>query len=74
MNQDLLDQLNIFGCQQKNWLPPGYGKTAYEDFDAESRLVVDSFQGEADYRETCRKQDLFLDRVELLPRLALTIA
>jgi hypothetical protein len=74
LNQDLLDQLNIFGCQQKNWLPPGYGKTAYEDLDEEARSVVDSFQGEADYRETCHRNDLFLDQVESMPRLALTVA
>ena len=72
-NQDLLDQLNIFGCQQKNWLPPGYGKTAYEDFEDEARSVVDSFQGETAYRETCRRQDLFINRVESMPLLALTV-
>jgi hypothetical protein len=71
LNQDLLDQLNIFGCRQKNWLPPGYGKTAYEDFDDEARSVVDSFQGEAAYRETCRRQDLFINRMESMPLLAL---
>ena len=73
LNQDLLNQLNIFGCQQKNWLPPGYGKTSYDDLSEEARTVVDSFQGENAYRETCLRKDLFLDQVESMPLLGLSI-
>ena len=66
LDPDLLEQLNIFACRQKNWLPPDYGKTAYEALDDESRSVVDSFQGEATYREVCRRNNPFEDRLEAL--------
>ena len=66
LDPDLLEQLNIFACQQKDWLPPDYGKTAYEALDDESRSVVDSFQGEAAYREVCRRNNPFEDRLEAL--------
>lgn len=47
--RDLLDRLNIFGAQRKSWLPPSYGKQAYEDFNESARAVIDSFQGRAAY-------------------------
>ncbi len=45
-NQALVDRFNIYCCRKKNWLPPGYGKTAYKDMTAEERTVVDGFHGD----------------------------
>lgn len=59
-DKKLLDKLNIYGSQKKNWLPPNYGKVPYEEFDAESRAVVDEFQGRESYNEVFAKQDFYL--------------
>ena len=63
----LLERFNIFVCQQREWLPPGYGKTAYEDFDAESRAVIDSFQGEDAYRAFCNESPNILHSLPTFP-------
>ena len=44
-NSILLDRFNIYCCQNKNWLPPNYGKKTYSDLDQEEKAVVDSFNG-----------------------------
>lgn len=49
LRQDLLDRLNRFGGQRKNWLPPSYGRRKYVDMDPVERAAVDSFEGEANY-------------------------
>lgn len=51
-NEELLKKLNIFGCQQKGWLPPGYGKKTYQQMEPEERAVVDEFEGEDGYKQT----------------------
>ena len=62
LDEELLERLNIHGSLHKNWLPPGYGKTRYEDLPPESRDVIDSFQGQEAYRRTCERKDVdFLD-------------
>ena len=49
-NPDLLKKLNIFGSQQKKWLPPAYGKVTYEEMTLDERNIVDEFEGkEQDY-------------------------
>ena len=57
---ELVKKFNIFGGQQKNWLPPGYGATAYGDLAPEAREVIDSFEGEESYEQTLRQADYFL--------------
>ena len=42
----LVERLNIFAAQNRKWVPPCYGKTAYSDMDAEEKAVVDSFNGD----------------------------
>lgn len=59
-NESLLKKLNIFGSQQKRWLPPAYGKTRYQEMDPESQAVVDAFEGEAKYQQTLANQDYFI--------------
>jgi hypothetical protein len=68
---DLVKKFNIFGCQQKNWLPPGYGATQYAELDPEARDVVDSFEGEESYAQTLRKADYFLPSDTATPLLPL---
>lgn len=42
----LVDRLNIFAAKDKNWLPPNYGKTSYQNMNEEEKAVVDSFNGD----------------------------
>jgi len=59
-NHDLIEKLNIYAARNKKWLPPNYGKKRYEDLDAEEREVIDSFQGEEEYRHVMSRRDYFL--------------
>ncbi len=57
----LIKKLNIFAGQQKKWLPPGYGTTAYGDFEAEAQEVIKSFDGSAaEYTHTVANGKYFL--------------
>ena len=59
-NEDLLKKLNIFGSQQKKWLPPGYGKKTYDEMLSEEKVVIDEFEGKDNYADTLQKQDYFI--------------
>lgn len=48
----IIDRLNIFAGQKKNWLPPTYGKKHYADMTAEEQAVIDDFQGAEPYEKT----------------------
>ena len=62
---DLVKKMNIFAGQRKNWLPPGYGTTAYGDFEPEAREVVKSFDGGATgYTHTVANGEYFLFKPE----------
>lgn len=47
----IIDRLNIFAGQKKNWLPPTYGKKHYADMTDEEKAVIDDFQGEENYEK-----------------------
>ena len=71
-NEELLKKLNIFGAQQRRWLPPGYGKKRYEDFTPEVKAVVDEFEGEKGYKRTLTRAGyLIYDPKASLPQLEL---
>lgn len=57
---ELLKKLNIFGSQQKGWLPPAYGKKSYFDMDEEEKKVIDEFEGVESYMETMTNSDYYL--------------
>lgn len=57
---ELIERFNIYAAQNKQWLPPTYGKKAYKDMDAEERAVIDGFQGEAAYTEIMTKAAYYL--------------
>jgi len=59
-NEELLKKLNIFGCQQKGWLPPGYGKKRYQQMELEERAVVDEFEGKESYEQTVARADYYI--------------
>ncbi|MDR1744510.1 MAG: DUF4942 domain-containing protein [Planctomycetota bacterium] len=69
---DLVKKINIFAGQKKNWLPPGYGTTAYGDLEPEAWEAVKSFDGgEVGYTHTVANKEYFLFKPEsTLLRLA----
>lgn len=71
-NEELLKKLNIFGSQQKKWLPYSYGRKTYEEMDQEERNVVDSFEGgKEEYKKTLAKKDFYIyEPKNSLPLLA----
>lgn len=72
-NPDLVKKLNIFAGQQKKWLPPGYGTTAYGDFEPEAREVIKSFDGgAAGYNHTIANSKYFLMNDNTTPLLPLS--
>ena len=64
-NLDLLKKFNLFGSQKKGWLPPSYGKANYEDMDSEEKTVIDSFEGELEYRKVLKNKDYFIVEIGL---------
>ncbi len=60
IDENLLKKLNIFGSQQKKWLPPGYGKKAYDEMSTEEKAVIDEFEGKDTYEKTMRNPDYFI--------------
>lgn len=40
---ELVDRLNIYAARNRNWLPPNYGKTRYENLTDEEKTIVNDF-------------------------------
>lgn len=59
-NSDLLKKFNIFGSQYKGWLPPSYGKKAYNDMAEEEKAVVSEFEGEKEYSKVISNKEYYL--------------
>ncbi|USI66560.1 MULTISPECIES: class I SAM-dependent methyltransferase [Lactococcus] len=59
-NMDVLKRLNIFAGQKKAWLPPVYGKKAYQEMSPEEKAVIDDFEGEESYREVFSQPEHWL--------------
>ncbi len=57
---ELIDRFNIYIAKEKRWLPPSYGKKAYEDMTVEEQTVIDNFQGKAAYEKVMEKPDYYL--------------
>lgn len=57
---ELIERFNIYAAQQKNWLPPSYGKSRYSQMTPEEQAVVDSFQGEKAYAEVMARANYYL--------------
>lgn len=63
-NLELLKKLNIFGAQNKRWLPPAYGKKTYQDMSADEQAVIDEFEGKESYQKVLEKADYFIYKPE----------
>lgn len=59
-NEELLKKFNIFGSQHKGWLPPSYGKKAYEDMTTKEKAVVNEFEGEKEYNKVISNKEYYL--------------
>ena len=59
-DDELLKKFNIFGSQHKGWLPPSYGKKAYEDMTTEEKAVVNEFEGEKEYKKVMNNSRYYL--------------
>lgn len=59
-NEELLKKLNIFGSQQKGWLPYDYGNKAYSDMTKEEQEVIDAFEGVESYNKTLINASYFI--------------
>lgn len=63
-NLELLKKFNIYGCQNKKWLPPSYGKKCYEDMEQEEKNIINDFEGEESYKETFINKDYYIPKSE----------
>ena len=69
-NLELLKKFNIFGSQQKGWLPKKYGNAEYKDMTAEEQNVINEFEGEVEYKKTMANKDYYIYNPEKsLPQL-----
>lgn len=59
-NKELLKKLNIFGSQQKGWLPHEYGRKSYTEMDQEAKSVVDEFEGKEEYEKTLANAEYYI--------------
>ena len=59
-DQEIVDRLNIYAAQNRNWLPPHYGKVNYEDLQEAEKAVVDSFQGKKAYETVMDNKHFYL--------------
>ncbi len=59
-NPDLLKKFNIFGSQRKGWLPPSYGKRAYNEMTTEEKDAVNNFEGKEEYNKVMNNKQYFL--------------
>lgn len=67
---ELLKKLNIFGSQQKGWLPPSYGKKRYSEMTPEEQRVVNNFEGKSSYAETLANVSYYIyDANTAVPKL-----
>lgn len=59
-NERLLKKFNIFGSQKKGWLPMGYARRRYEEFNEEEQAVIESFEGRESYNDTLMESRYYL--------------
>lgn len=69
-DEKIIDRLNIYVGRQREWLPPSYGRTRYEDMNEESKRVVDEFQGREKYEAIMRDSSDYLIDVREVPLLS----
>ncbi|HHX67963.1 MAG TPA: DUF4942 domain-containing protein, partial [Gallicola sp.] len=63
-NLELLKKFNIYGCQNKGWLPPSYGKKTYNEMDIAEQEVVNEFEGKESYNDTFINKNYYITKTE----------
>jgi len=64
---ELVHRFNIFASQNRNALPPSYGKKTYNEMDEEEQRVVREFEGEVSYKNVMNNtQDYIVETSKLL--------
>lgn len=58
-NEELLKKFNLYGSQKKGWLPPSYGKKAYEEMLEEEQAVINDFEGKEEYQKVLNNKDFY---------------
>lgn len=59
-NDDLLQKFNLYGCQRKGWLPPAYGKRAYQEMSPKEQSAVDAYEGQESYERVMQNREYFI--------------
>ncbi|MCA1025713.1 DUF4942 domain-containing protein [Cytobacillus kochii] len=66
-DMELLKKFNLFGTQNKGWLPPSYGKAEYNNMTQEEKEVINNFEGIESYESVLKNKSYFLfDTEEIL--------
>ncbi|MCK2000780.1 DUF4942 domain-containing protein [[Brevibacterium] frigoritolerans] len=60
IDQDLLAKFNLYGSRKKGWLPPSYASKNYDDMTQEEKVVIDNYQGKADYEKVMANKAYYL--------------
>ena len=66
----ILKKFNLIGSQRRGWLPPNYGKAAYDSMTPEEQHIVDEIEGRESYEETVSDYEFYLAPRTELPALA----
>ena len=69
-SEELLHRFNIYGSQQKNWLPPSYGKKTYNEMTEEEQQVINEFEGELSYSRVMNNPQNYIVETSKLLMLA----
>ena len=64
-DENVLRRFNLAACLGKNWLPDGYGATAYAQMTTEEQAVVDQFDGKELYNKNINRP-VFPKKIDLL--------
>lgn len=65
-NLELLKKFNIYGCQNKGWLPPSYGKKTYSEMETEEKEIINGFEGKESYNDTFINKNYYITKTEEL--------
>jgi hypothetical protein len=62
LDEDIRRRFNIVACKGKSFLPQDYGKKRYEDMNEEEQKVVESFEGQANYKLKLNQIGFYQDK------------
>lgn len=63
-DDDLLTRFNIYAAQNRNWLPPCYGRKSYNEMTEEEKSVIKEFQGEKQYEKVVQRPEFYLTEIQ----------